>query len=108
MLVEAGTLNKLGDLQRRSLTADGSGSQVETWATYATVWLSLTPSAGGESIASNQKAGTVTAEFSMRWRSDVRPDDRIVSGGQVWSIAAVFDPEERRRELRGTLMRVTT
>lgn len=86
-------LDRLITLQRASVTQDpGTGENVETWATLATVCAGKRDVSDAERVASAEVQATITTRFVIRWDSawsDLNPKDRVVYDGRTYDIAAV-------------------
>jgi SPP1 family predicted phage head-tail adaptor len=93
--MRAGLLRHRVELQSRTLTADGFGQPVETWATYATVSASVSPLRGRERFAAMQVAAETTHRIVMRGRSGIKAEDRVFYDGRVFDIRAIMDMDER-------------
>lgn len=77
----------------------GSGENVETWATLATVSASKKDVSDRERIASAEVQAEITTRFVIRYSStvaDLNPKDRVVFDGRTYAISAV--KEVGRRE----------
>jgi SPP1 family predicted phage head-tail adaptor len=98
--VEIGALNRRVVLEAVMRTPDGAGGAVESWTPVATLFATLRAVSGGESFAQDRTAGRVTHEIVIRYRADVTPAMRFRLGTRLFEIAAAFDPDGRRRQLR--------
>lgn len=87
-------------IEYASRNPDGGGGADETWTTLAEVWADLRPLSGGERLAADGLAGTISHEITMRYRADVRPSMRFRFGSRIFEISAVIDLDERRRRQR--------
>lgn len=90
-------------LQRRNPVADGGGGEDgDPWAApnvVATVWGAVEPLSGAERLSAMRLEGQVTHKITIRYRSGVDSDMRIVMGTRSFNIRAVMDVGERRRYL---------
>lgn len=77
-----------------------TGERAKEYMTYATVWAAFRTLSGGERLAAEQVAATLTHEVSIRYRSGVRPDHRILLGTRIFDIKDVRDLDEVHVELR--------
>lgn len=100
MPLRAGDLNRRITIERFTSTQDsGSGEEVRTWFTHATVWASKWDVSDGERIAAAEVQASITTRFVIRFSSqvsDVNPKDRIAFEGRSYAIEAV--KEIGRRE----------
>lgn len=99
MALAAGRLRRRVALQRRVLTANTYGEQVETWETLATVWAAVEPVRGREFWAARQTLSEATARILIRHRSDVTTVERVADGAEAWDILSVVDPGSRSEYL---------
>lgn len=87
-------------LQRRTLTQDPmTGEMSETWATYAEPFAKVEPLVGREYFAAAAIQAENTVKFTLRWRDDVTPVDRLLYGGIVFDIQSVLNIKSRNREI---------
>ena len=95
----AGLLDRRVTVQRRTLTRNEYGEQVETWTEYATVYASrndfLVASTGKESFSALQTSAQETTRFRMRYRSDLLTTDRLVSDGRTYDIKQISEMGRR-------------
>ena len=87
-------------LQRFTYSTDpGSGEQVKTWSTLATVWASKRDVSDSERVASAEVSAEIGTRWQIRWDSswsDLSPLDRLLYEGRVHEI--VGTKELGRRE----------
>lgn len=98
--MRAGLLNRKIVIQSKTITTDSYGGQVESWATFATVWASKNPLNGRELMAAQAAQSEVTTKFVTRYLSGVLPSMRISFGGEYYNISEVIDPDDAHRELQ--------
>lgn len=98
--LEAGKLRNYVALQNYTESRTGSGFAQRTWSTYASVWAGVRTLSGGERLSSQQVGGTLTHEFSIRWRSGVHVDHRILWDGRYFDIKDVRNVDEANIEIR--------
>jgi SPP1 family predicted phage head-tail adaptor len=95
--MRAGELKQRITIQHQTITRDGFGAEVPTWATLATVWAKIITTGGVETIDAPQVAtATITHEVTIRWRSDVTPLMQVLWGTRTLTIRAVVDDNVRR------------
>lgn len=93
--MRAGLLNRRIQLCRREERLDtdpdgrGSGQDLGEWVPYAHVWAQVVYVAGGERQVAQQQVETVDQIFRIRWRSDVRTEDRVVYEGRAYEIVGM-------------------
>jgi SPP1 family predicted phage head-tail adaptor len=96
--MQAGSLDRRIDLQRRSLTLNAQHENIESFATYATVWASKEDqgSRGREFFAAQQVQAELSTKFVIRHRSDVLLIDRIVCEGITYDVKSVAEIGRRK------------
>jgi SPP1 family predicted phage head-tail adaptor len=94
---------------RRQVTLQTLGTRVDDGAAggsipfndVATVWARIEPLAGRELFVAQQFDPSITIRVTIRYRTGIKPSDRIVYGTRVFDIKAPpVDPEEKHRELQ--------
>ena len=86
-------------VQRRATSRARGGAVQTTWADHAPAWARIRQPHGREYFAGPLVEGRVATIFSIRYRDDVRPTDRVVWNGTPYDIHAVLDPDAGRRRL---------
>jgi SPP1 family predicted phage head-tail adaptor len=86
-------------LQRKAVTTDEVGNQIETWIDYQTVWAAMAPISGREYYAASQINAEVSSKFLFRYLPEITPDMRILFGSRVFEVVSVMDVEGRKRLL---------
>ena len=81
-------------------TVSATGEREKEYLIYAAVWAAFRTLSGGERLAAEQVAATLTHEITIRYRSDVKAEHRIVMGARIFDIKDVRDVDERHVELR--------
>ena len=79
--------------QRFAATADGIGGTTQAWANLAsvpTVWAKVTPRIGNERMEDGRINASMTATFTVRYRSDITELDRLQWRGESWNIRRVM------------------
>ncbi|MBS0241935.1 MAG: phage head closure protein [Proteobacteria bacterium] len=79
--------------------SDGGGGATVTWLAVADLWAAIRPIKGKEILYAESLSGQVTHEFTLRWRDGVVPAMRFHWSDRIFEILAVFDADERRRQL---------
>jgi SPP1 family predicted phage head-tail adaptor len=88
-----GKMDQRITLQSRAGTADGAGGFTYGWSDFATVptvWARVEPLTGRESDQEGGVAATLMYSFTIRTRTDVNEDDRIVWRGDHFNIRRVL------------------
>lgn len=99
--MQTGTLRNRIEIQKLTRTRDSLGGIVETWARLVEVWANVRMSGAGERMISSvdQEVALVTHRITIRHRTDVSVENRILHGDRVLDIESAVDPDGRRREL---------
>jgi SPP1 family predicted phage head-tail adaptor len=100
--VRVGRLRHRVTIQAETATADAGGGYAATWADVATVWARIEAMAGRELVLGGVIRGDASHRVTMRYRSGVSPDSRLVYDGRVFDVLSVANTEERDEVL--TLM----
>lgn len=90
-MLNPGHLDRRIELQRRVLTQDAQGQQVQSFETYATVWAEKRDIAGREYFAAEAVQSQVTTRFRIRWRSDVLATDRIAYDAKSYDLEQIAE-----------------
>ncbi|MGH1350003.1 MAG: phage head closure protein [Methyloligellaceae bacterium] len=84
-------------LQALILTDDGFGGQTRSWQQIATLWASLRPKStreySKETINAEQLQSTIIYEITIRHRTDITPQMRIIFGSRKFNILSAFDKD---------------
>src|SRR5215204_1692798 len=90
-MVAAAVLDRQIVIQRKTVTQDEYGQEVETWADLATVRAEQRPLRGGERFSVQQLLGTSVLTFLIRWRPDLNltVEDRIKYNDRDFDITDV-------------------
>lgn len=86
-----GKLNRRITIQQKTITRDAEGFPVEQWVDYATPWAGQKALSGREFFAAAAVNAENTVRYEIRYRTDIRPDMRIVDKGQIYNITACID-----------------
>jgi SPP1 family predicted phage head-tail adaptor len=91
MPIPAGKRNRRVTVERFTPTQDpGSGQNVETWATLATLWASWRRASARETLAASEISAQVTDIFELPWTTTtdtITPLDRLTFKGRTYNIA---------------------
>lgn len=100
-MISAGELDRLIQLQHGTATNDPESNEpIKSYATYATVWAKMEFLRSTEGEASAREYADYGLFFTIRHRTDVDPEDRIVFESDTYEI--IGHPREigRRRGLK--------
>ena len=84
-------MDRLIELQRRSLTRNAFGEQVESWTTLASVWAEKIDLKGREFFAAQQTSADVSTRWRIRYRTDVSTLNQLVCAGFTYNINQVSE-----------------
>lgn len=79
---------------------DGGGGATASWTSIETIWAAVRGRDGLETTSREGLQGRMTHEIWIRWRPDVAPSGRFVTGARTFDITAVLDPDGSRRWLK--------
>lgn len=103
--MNAGTLDRLVQFQRATLTDDGFG-MVESFVNHgAAVWAKKTDLSDGERLRASEVSASITTRFLVRWSSFtavLTPKDRLVCEGRDYNIFGIKEGTGRRKWLEVT------
>jgi len=92
----SGELDQRIDIKRETLSGDGIGGEVVTLTDVACgLWAKVAAISGAESERFNKLNATHMLKFVIRYRDDLRDDDRIIWNGHAHNIR-VINPESGR------------
>jgi SPP1 family predicted phage head-tail adaptor len=84
-----GAMDRRVTFQRKTVTTDSFGEEIETWANFVTVWAQVRAIRGMEYFTASQTVANVDTRFTIRHRNDVTPLERITYKEKVYDIKAV-------------------
>ena len=100
-MISAGDLDRLIQLQHNTPTADPDyNTPTASWATYATVWAQMEFHDAREAEASAREYAEYGLFFTIRWRSDILAEDRIVFESNNYEILGRPREIGRRKGLK--------
>ena len=98
MSYNAQELNTKVELQRRTITEDAYGQQIETWTKLADMFAKVEPLVGREYIAGGAEASEVKLKVTIRFYAGLTATDRVVIGGDAFEIVDAQNIRFRNRE----------
>lgn len=86
----AGSRNQRITIERKSVTRNSIGEEVETWATLSAVWAEAHPTRGREFFAAGGEHARADVMFRILYRTDITitEEDRVVWNGLYHDIIA--------------------
>jgi SPP1 family predicted phage head-tail adaptor len=94
-----GTLTDRVQLLRRDMTAEDGGGHLTLYVPMAKVWSRVRPISGRAGQAADGRAVTISHMAVMRFRSDVKPGDRLLYRGRRLEVVTAGDLNGRRAYL---------
>ena len=90
-----GQLRRRVQLQSPTDSPDSYGQPTRSWVTYATVWAQVVPLAADEVSIANQQGLTITHRVTIRHRTDVSAEHRVLLGSRELNIKGLRNLDER-------------
>lgn len=97
----AGNMDRRIVIQRATVTQNALNEDVQSWATYATVWASRKDVSDGEKLAGGQIGASLSSRFVIRSNATtkaIKPSDRVSYDGAIWSIFGIKETTEGRNQ----------
>lgn len=91
-------LNTKIELQRRTITEDAYGEQIETWNKLADIFAKVEPLVGREYIGGGAEASEVKLKVTIRYYPGLTMSDRVVIRGEAFDIVDAQNIRFRNRE----------
>ena len=86
-----GKLNRSVVIQARTISKDGTGSRVETWADSATVWAEAVKQSGKEATLADSDRSQDTRQFRIRHRALTTTGHRLLYQSRFYDIAGITE-----------------
>lgn len=94
-----GTLTDRLQLMRRTTTDEDEGGELAVFSPLATVWGRVRALTARAAFESDARGTTITHAVVIRFRSDLKPGDRIVYRGATLELVKAADLNGRRAYL---------
>ena len=94
-----GTLTDRVQLQRKLSASEPEGGEIATYTPLATVWARVRQFSARQAFAEDARGQRVSHGVVLRFRTDLKPGDRVVYRGRQLEIEAVADLNGRRAYL---------
>jgi len=99
-------LDRIGRLDRRitiikKVVSEGESNEdyLDSWEEVATVWARKDDLRGKEVVIADKVQFMYLTVWSMRYRSDIKANMRLVESGQVYEVITLSEGEGRNRWL---------
>lgn len=99
MGLPAGKFDRRITLQQKSVTRAGNGEEVVSWVAVAELWARVEPIRGREFFAAAEMHDATDHRVTIRYRTGVTRDMRVMWGEQPLDIVSVIDVNARRENL---------
>ena len=93
--MKAGALDRPCKIQRKTVTQDAFGEEIETWADHASVWAQRKDIRGDERWSAQQVNAKIDAVYRIRYQDGITPLDRFVDDTKVYDIHGVIEVGRR-------------
>jgi SPP1 family predicted phage head-tail adaptor len=90
-----GGLDQRASLQAKVLTPDGGGGHAESWQTFASVWVSVSPIGASDAFGPDALESRVRHRLTLRRRSDLAAGQRVLVGARSFKVHALLDEGPR-------------
>lgn len=97
--IAIGEMRERVTLQSPQRTPDGAGGADITWTSGASVWAKVEERHGQERLAGERLAAEATFALTIRYRSGITTEMRVLWKGRELNIASLRDPDGRKRFL---------
>jgi SPP1 family predicted phage head-tail adaptor len=94
-----GTLTDRVTLHSKLMTSEPEGGEIAMYSPLATVWARVRQLSARQAHASDARGQNVTHSVVLRFRTDLKPGDRIAYRGRALEIEALADVNGRRAYL---------
>jgi SPP1 family predicted phage head-tail adaptor len=99
-MTRAGELDRQVQLQSYTTSTNDYNEVVQAFTTYATVWAKMEFHQSKEDEGSGRQYAQMDLYFTIRWRSDLAPDHKLVFEGKTYRIIGQPREIDRRRFLK--------
>ena len=92
-----GKLKRLASLESYTTVSDGMGGSFATWSKVADVWCDIAPLSGRELLEFGAVTSNITHRITMRYRSNVSAENRIVWHNRHFNIKSALNLDEEQK-----------
>jgi SPP1 family predicted phage head-tail adaptor len=98
--IAAGKLRqKIDILQPTGVQDSAGGISLADYTVLATVWASIEPTGGTETLAAGSETSVVTHRIEIRYIAGLNASMQVGFSGRKFQITAVENPDERTKKL---------
>ena len=90
-----GGLDQRASLQAKVLTPDGGGGYAESWQTFATAWVKVSPIGASDTFGPDALEARVRHRLALRRRNDLAAGQRVLVGARSFKVHALLDEGAR-------------
>lgn len=94
-----GAMRNVLSLQQESRVADTGGGAALSWTTIATLWASVEPLRGSETVQAEKLTGVITHKIIVRDEITITAAMRFLWGSRIFNIRSIRNVGERGRFL---------
>lgn len=105
--MRAGKLRHRVSIYYPEETQDATGSMVQNWLEFATVWASVEPLRGREMWAAREKEARIDVRIRMRYIDGITAKMIVILGSHTYQIVSIIDEEMRHAALQLMCYEVT-
>lgn len=84
-----GPMDRILTIQQKTVTADGQGAAVESWATLKSIWAERRELKLKERLQAEQVNLKITCSYFSQYNSDITEKMRAIEGSQTFEIIGV-------------------
>lgn len=99
MSVKVSRLNKRVTFQSFNKNRDSAAGFTDEWTDYATVYGNIQPVSGREYMEGAAMQVEITHNITIRYRSDIKRDMRVICNGRTFEIEHVINYNEANKYL---------
>jgi SPP1 family predicted phage head-tail adaptor len=86
-------------LEREVKTPDAMGGYLRSWQKIAELWAEIIPVRGKEMMNADRMQSSVTHRVTLRFRSDIQAEDRLVEDDITYTIKFLHPVAQNRKLL---------
>ncbi len=97
MTLAVGEMRERVIIYSQSQITDAAGAIATTWTTGSTCWARMKPLSANQIILAGREEGLRTYMMTIRYRTDITTDSRIMWRGRRFDVQGVRDVSEQRQ-----------